>query len=89
LHKTSIFVAKGKIKNHFHDLLIYPTVWQFFKNKKSIFIAKAETVERAMKMLSGIYGGKWKISERIINYSKSDILKFKEIIKKNINRYFQ
>lgn len=94
LPKANVFIAKGKIQNHFHDLLIIedgeevnivdPTVWQFFRNKKSIFIVQSKTMEQAFKKLTNIYGGKWKMSEQVTNYSESEIVKFKQIIKSNL-----
>jgi len=50
-----------------------PTVWQFFKNKKTILIKRTKTVNDALSALASIYGGKWRISERIIKYSRNEI----------------
>ena len=76
LPKADMYIAKGKIGKRFHDLLLVhdkevyildPTVWQFFKNKKSILIKKTKTINDALLVLVSVYGGKWKISERIKN----------------------
>lgn len=92
LSKAEIFVAKGKIKNVFHDLLIVndknqffiidPTVWQIFKNKKSILIGETDNLHNALKLITQFYSGEWKISEHIIKYSKKEIQEFKDILTK-------
>jgi hypothetical protein len=49
--RAKIYIYKGKVRGRAHDVLIVeanhvsvidPTVWQFFKNKKSILIAAAK-----------------------------------------------
>ena len=89
LPKANMSIAKGKIGKRFHDILLVhdkevyildPTVWQFFKNKKSIFIKKTKTVNDALLVLTSIYGGKWRISERIIKYSPNEIERLKKIL---------
>ena len=94
--KTKIYIAKGKIKNIAHDVIITedekeayiidPTVWQFFKYKRSIFIGKTRTTGEALHKLADIYGGKWKIKERVMGYSKNEIFKLKITLTKNINQ---
>ena len=91
---TKIYIAKGKIKNQAHDIIIIdggkgvdivdPTVWQFFKNKRSIIMGKTRTIGEAPHKLTDIYGGKWKISERITKYSKKEIIKLERVLAKNI-----
>lgn len=95
--KVKIFIAKGKIKNHAHELIIIdndkeiyiidPTVWQFFKCKRSIFIGEVKTIEGALNKLSNIYGGKWKISEQVKKYSKNKILELKKVLKRNLHEF--
>jgi len=91
LPKTDMYIAKGKIGKRFHDLLLVydkevyildPTVWQFFKNKKSILIKKTKTVNDALSVLASIYGGKWRISERITKYSRNEIERLKSVLTK-------
>ena len=93
LPKADMYIAKGKIGKRFHDILLVhdkevyildPTVWQFFKNKKSILIKKTKTVNDALLALVSIYGGKWRISERIIKYSRNEIGQLKSVLKKSI-----
>jgi hypothetical protein len=90
--KAKIYIYKGKAKGRSHDLLfietdrvyvIDPTVWQFFKNKKSILIAAENSIDNAVSALAHYYGGKWKMSERVRGYSAAQIKKFKDIVKKN------
>ena len=91
LPKADMYIAKGKIGKRFHDLLLVydkevyildPTVWQFFKNKKSILIKKTKTVNDALSALVSIYGGKWRISERITKYSRNEIGQLKSVLTK-------
>ncbi len=93
LPKANMYIAKGKIGKRFHDILLVhdkevyildPTVWQFFKNKKSILIKKTKTVNDALLALANIYGGKWKISERMTKYSHKEIGQLKSVLKKSI-----
>ncbi len=91
LPKTDMYIAKGKIGKRFHDILLIhdkevyildPTVWQFFKNKKSILIKKTKTINDALLVLTSIYGGKWSISEQIIKYSRNEIEQLRKILVK-------
>jgi len=95
--KAKISIYKGKVKGHFHDLLLVhddkvyvidPTVWQFFQHKKSILIATEDSVDDAVVALMRNYGGKWELSERVNGYSAIEIERLKNIIKKNIPAYF-
>ena len=93
LPRAKIYIAKGKIKNHFHDLVLVqedkvvyaldPTVWQFFKNKKSIFIAEGNSINDILDTLASYYGGTWRVSENIKKYSATEIQKLKDVIIKN------
>lgn len=93
LPKADMYIAKGKIGKQFHDLLLIhdkevyildPTVWQFFKNKKSILIKKTKTVNDAPLALASIYGGKWKVSEQITKYSHKEIERLKSVLEESI-----
>src|SRR5680860_290339 len=93
LLKADMYIAKGKIGKRFHDILLVhdkevyildPTVWQFFKNKKSILIKKTKTVNDALLVLANIYGGKWKISEQIAKYPSNEIERLKSVLKELI-----
>jgi len=90
LPKADMYIAKGKIGKRFHDLLLVhdkevyildPTVWQFFKNKKSILIKKTKTINDALLVLASIYGGKWRISEQITKYSNKEIERLESVLK--------
>ena len=89
LPKTDMYIAKGKIGKRCHDLLLVydkevfildPTVWQFFKNKKSILIKRTKTINDALLVLVSVYGGKWKISEKITKYSNKEIERLKKVL---------
>ncbi len=94
---AKIFIAKGDRimggKNKSHDVILVdskkgvhiidPTVWQFFKNKRSIAITMTETVESALYALEKIYKGKWKISEKINKKTCTQKKEWQDIIKKN------
>lgn len=96
LPQVKIHVLKGKnVKNtkRNHDILaieqngnidlIDPTVWQFFKNKKSIYLKTKDNLANSLFEATKIYGGKWKISEEITvgNYKKNEL---KKIVASNI-----
>jgi len=91
--KAKIYIYKGKVRGHFHDLLVVqddkayvidPTVWQFFKDKKSILIATENSIEGAVVALMRDYGGRWELSERVHGYSVPQIKKLKNTIKENL-----
>ena len=91
LPKADMYIAKGKIGKRCHDLLLVydkevyildPTVWQFFKNKKSILIKKTKTVDDSLSVLTNIYGGKWRILERITKYPRNEIEQLKSVLTK-------
>ena len=91
---SNIFIAKGKIKKRFHDLILIennnrifiidPTVWQFFRKKRTIYMGSSQTIKLTMHLLSDIYGGKWSISERVTKYSQKEIIRLKKTIRCNI-----
>jgi hypothetical protein len=65
--------------------VIDPTVWQFFKNKKSILIASENSIDDAVATLVHYYGGTWKLSECAYGYSASEIIKFKNKLSINLS----
>jgi hypothetical protein len=90
--KAKIYIYQGKVKGRFHDLILMqekkvyvidPTIWQFFKNKKSILIATEDSIEGAVAALEKYYGGEWKLSECVTDYSAAEIRKFKKVIRQN------
>jgi hypothetical protein len=95
LPKVKIYVYKGKAQGRFHDLLLVdegrvyvvdPTVWQFFKHKKSIIIAMADSMDDALIALSHYYGGRWKLSKTIKKFSVKEMATLKSILQKNLIR---
>lgn len=81
-------------KNQAHDVLMVcdknkiflldPTIWQFFKNKKSIFWGEFDKMSDTFDFLKNKYGGKWKISEVLKKEDIKEIKELKKIVKKNI-----
>jgi hypothetical protein len=92
---AKIYIAKGKIGKVFHDLILIdmgnsvyivdPTVWQFFKNKRSILIGAADSINKALNKTAVIYSGEWKISEKVDNYSKKEIRNLKQLLARQIS----
>lgn len=71
-----IYIVKGIInRNVHHDLLIVesarkayiidPAVWRFFKGKKTILVATKQAMPEGLMEIQKIYGGIWRISERM------------------------
>lgn len=96
LPKAKLYILKGENiqdTKRSHDILaveyngnidlIDPTVWQFFKNKKSILVITTDNLANGLLEANKLYGGKWKISEvlKVKNCKKND---FKKIITSNI-----
>lgn len=95
---AKISIAKGTNvlgrKNKSHDVIVVqdhdfvygidPTVWQFFKFKRNILIAKTKTVESLLNILEKKYKGNWHISEKINKNSCARKQEWLAIIKKNI-----
>ena len=91
--RAKICICKGKVRGHSHDVLLVeenqvyvidPTVWQFSRYKKSILVAKADSTDGAIATLMRHYGGKWRVSEHIHNYSAVEIKRLKCVIRDNI-----
>ena len=98
LPNAKIYILKGdNVQNtkQSHDILaveqdeniylIDPSVWQFFKNKKSIFLKLTKTLESSLSEVTKIYGGKWAVSEafKSENYNEKEL---KEIVVLNIKK---
>lgn len=95
--KVKVYIIKGeKIKNsnQNHDVLVIekdrifylidPTVWQFFKNKKEIFLGIFYTINESLSFLNEMYDGKWDISEKLNKNSCKQKDKWIKIIELNI-----
>jgi hypothetical protein len=94
---SQILILKGESltkDNASHDVLaivenkeitvIDPTVWQFFPNN-NILVGNFNTLEAIYSKLDKTYGGKWKISEKLENITDTQIIRWKNIIRKNLN----
>lgn len=95
---SKILIVKGKnvmnIKNKCHDILLVEsdekiyvidsTVWQFFKNKRSILIGIEKDTKRALNNIKNIYKGNWKISEKLSEKDCRQKSEWEAIIKQNI-----
>ncbi|HUT22045.1 MAG TPA: hypothetical protein VMX18_01400 [Candidatus Bipolaricaulota bacterium] len=96
LPQAKIYILKGKNilgTKKCHDILaveydkrislIDPTVWQFFKNKKSILIKTTDNLTNGLFEASKIYRSKWKVSEifKKNNYKNDEL---KKIVASNI-----
>lgn len=98
MKNIEIYVLKGENilnrKNKAHDILaikdaggiclIDPTVWQFFKNKRSIFIGLSKNIDDALNLSKKTYKGKWKVSEKLEKVSRKQTQEWNKIISENI-----
>jgi hypothetical protein len=91
--RASVFILKGEHKpKKYHDILITqlgnefylidPTVWQFFKNKRSILIGKFNSINELLLRAKELYGGKWGNIEKFTNFKEEKRLI--KIIKSNL-----
>ncbi|MFH0892180.1 MAG: hypothetical protein V1867_05360 [Candidatus Falkowbacteria bacterium] len=101
LPQVKIYILKGKnVKNtkRCHDILaieqnfiidlIDPTIWQFFKNKKSIHIKTTDNLANGLLEAAKLYGGNWKISEefKVSDYKKAELQKIVASNIKELNK---
>jgi hypothetical protein len=77
-HDVLVICDKNKI------FLLDPTIWQFFKNKKSIFWGEFDKMSDTFGFLKNKYGGKWKLSERLGKEGFVEVEKLKKIVGENI-----
>jgi hypothetical protein len=77
-HDVLVVCYKNKI------FLLDPAVWQFFKNKKSIFWGEFYKMSDAFDFLKLKYGGKWKVSEKLKKEGIKEITKLSKVIEENI-----
>ena len=92
------YILKGEnvmgIRNKCHDVLVVeeknkfylidPTVWQFFKNKKNILLAKKNTMKECLKFVEQLYGGKWSISEILDKNCSKNMKKWENTVRLNL-----
>ena len=92
--KAKLFILKGEYKpKKYHDILavqldnkfylIDPSIWQFFKNKKTIFIGEFDSMANLFLKAKKIYGGKWRSLENLTNFREEK--KLIKMIKNNFN----
>ena len=92
--KAKLFILKGEYKpKKYHDILavqldnkfylIDPSIWQFFKNKKTIFIGEFDGMANLFLKAKRIYGGKWRSLENLTNFREEK--KLIKMIKNNFN----
>jgi len=95
---ATAIILKGKsvfnVQNKNHDVLaikykeviylIDPTIWQFLKRKRSIFIAKEASLEAAIDRAKNFYKGEWSVSEDLIPKKCISSSEWEKIIKENI-----
>lgn len=94
------YILKGNVFNStniFHDILVIeykrmfyildPTIWQFFKYKKSIFIDLQGNLDKCILFANSFYKGQFIVSEylNINNFSKTKLLK---VINSNLKSIF-
>jgi len=96
LQSGKAYILKGNIsKSLSHDVLLVeaegkftlidPAIWQFFKNKKSIFVGDYRDLESAIAGAKKVYTGGWVISEELNKDAlKREIPEMLNIINKNI-----
>ena len=77
-HDVLVVCYKNKI------FLLDVTVWQFFKNKKSIFWGEFEKMSEVFDFLKLKYGGKWKVSEKLKKEGNRKITKLSKVVEENI-----
>lgn len=98
--KSRISILKGKgisnKKDLCHDILaieeckkiylIDPSIWQFFKYKRSILVGQTENMKDSLMFVEKFYKGKWKVSEILKKNScnEKDKTKWEKIIRLNI-----
>ena len=70
------YLAKGRLPGHiFHTVLVVEedgefwvldsSIWKFFQNKRSMLVGKADSLEKAMLMITRAYTGKWQVGEKL------------------------
>lgn len=95
--KVVIFILKGdKVFNtkRSHDIvlleenkkafLLDPSIWQFFKNKRSILVGEIKNTDEAIKLAHNTYKGKWKVSEKIEKNICKESKEMEKIIRLNV-----
>jgi len=91
--KAELFILKGEyVPKKYHDILavqldskfylIDPSVWQFFKSKRSIFMGEFDSITDMFLYAKKTYGGKWKSVEKLKNFKEEK--KLVKMIRNNL-----
>lgn len=90
---AELFILKGQYKpKKYHDILVVqladkfylvdPSVWQFFKTKRSIFMGEFGSMADVFSYAKKAYGGTWKSIEKLKNFREEK--KLIKMIKNNL-----
>jgi hypothetical protein len=82
---AQLFILKGQYKpKKYHDVLavqladkfylVDPSVWQFFKTKRSILIGEFDDMTDVFAFAKKTYGGTWKSVEKLKNFREEKSL---------------
>lgn len=93
--KAKAYILKGKLSDSLeHDILavkldglvilIDPTIWQIFRNKKNIFLGEYADLEEAINQIKNLYGGSWQMSEELFRKNIRETEKLLKILEENI-----
>lgn len=100
--KPTILIGKvnktGLTKENKHDILMFfdgqskkyilidPTIWQFFRFKRTILLGTFNSPKECILFAQETYGGKWKVSESVTKNDSKMVKKWEKIIKLNSNQ---
>ena len=88
------FILRGEYKpKKYHDVLtvqmrdrfylVDSSVWQFFKNKRSMFMGEFDSMADVLMYAKKTYGGKWKSIEKLKDFKEEK--KLIKMIKNNLS----
>lgn len=90
---AQLFILKGQYNpKKYHDILVVqladafylidPSVWQFFKTKRSMFMGQFDSMAVVFSYAKKTYGGTWKSQEHLKNFREEK--KLIKMIKNNL-----
>lgn len=93
--QAKLFILKGEyVPKKYHDILVAqlkdkfylidPSVWQFFKRQKSIFMGEFDSTTDVFLHAKKTYGGKWESVENLKTFTAKEEKKLIEKIKNNL-----
>ena len=100
IKNSKVVILKGQNIPHSrcksHDILAIrsriiflfdPTIWQFFKRKRTTFLGYFSSIEKALAYAEKIYGGHWQVSEKLDKKtcSSANLLKLAKVLSQNLN----